>query len=125
MTDFLVRQIPLPLPRPMLEENIPGASNPGIKLDIPFPEAADVDLSYPLIGLDWVLYPWTRIKGFYMNYSDWMVSQLQTGTGYTNSDRWFDVLAFLIGAGVISVSVISVYYLLKLLIFAVKKILPR
>lgn len=123
MTDFFIKQIPLPLPRPVMEEVVEGSKEAGIKLDIPFPEAADVDLSYPLLGLDWVLYPWTVIRGFYMNYSDWMVNQLQTGTGYTNPDRWFDVLAFLIGAGVISVSVISVYYLLKLIFRLIKKFL--
>lgn len=73
MTDFFIRNTPTPMPRPMMEETIHGAANPGIKLDIPFPEMANIDLTYPLIGLDWVTYPWTYLKGLTMelwNYTN-------------------------------------------------------
>lgn len=66
MTDFFIRNIPTPLPRPIMEETIHGAANPGIRLDIPMPEMADIDLTYPLLGLDWVTYPWTYTKGLFM-----------------------------------------------------------
>lgn len=62
----MIKNTPIPLPRPVMEEIVPGGENPGIKLDIPIPEMADIDLSYPLIGLDWVVYPWTLTKGLTM-----------------------------------------------------------
>ncbi len=47
----------MPLPRPVMEEVIPGAVEAGIKLDIPFPEMATVDLTFPKIGLNWIRQP--------------------------------------------------------------------
>lgn len=42
-----------------MEEVHLGSDHAGINWNIPFPEMADIDLTYPLIGLDWVKYPWT------------------------------------------------------------------
>ena len=62
MTDFFIKNTPIPLPRPLIEEIIPGGVNPGIKLDIPFPEMADIDLSFPLVGTNWLLHPFREMK---------------------------------------------------------------
>lgn len=70
MTDFFMRAIPLPIPRPVMEEVHPVLDLPPLKFDIPIPEMADIDLTYPLLGLDWVMYPWTYTKGFFMEHSN-------------------------------------------------------
>ena len=96
---------------------------PPLKFDIPFPEMAEIDLTYPLVGLDWVLYPWTVTKGFIMElYSqlNTLHSQLQTGlTEYVPSDRWFELLGYLgIGVVAISLGVLS-YYVVSELIYGI------
>jgi len=62
MADFLIHAIPLPLPRPIMEEVVHGAKDAGIKFDIPIPETSDIDLSFPLVGMNWITYPWTLLK---------------------------------------------------------------
>lgn len=118
MTDFLIRVIPTPLPRPQMEEIIPGGKiNP---LDIPFPEMAEIDLSYPLVGLDWVLYPWTVTKGKTME----LINQLQTGIGYSDNvrDLGFEVLMFLAGMGILFFAGVICYYVVKEVSLAVRRI---
>jgi hypothetical protein len=61
LTDFFIKNTPLPLPRPVMEELVPGSDNPGIKLDIPFPEMADIDLSFPLVGMNYIWSYWNMI----------------------------------------------------------------
>ena len=113
MTDFFIRNVPTPTPRPIMEEMVHGGDNPGIKLDIPLPEMSDIDLTYPLLGLDWVLYPWTYLKGKTMDTSTKLtelLSQLNTGNvDYVNPDRWVDVLWF-VAAMVLLFSVLTVGY---------------
>lgn len=65
MTDFFIKLIPIPLPRPEMEEIIPGAKNAGIKLDIPFPDMANIDLTFPLVGSNYWLSLWTGFKDLF------------------------------------------------------------
>jgi hypothetical protein len=90
MTDFLVKGVPLPIPRPEMEEVHP-VLEVGEKLNFPLPELNDLDLTYPLVGLDWVksitidvvLYPWTYTKGKTMELLAQLNSlQSQLNTGY-------------------------------------------
>lgn len=52
ITDY----IPLPLSRPVMEENIPGGVLAQFKLDIPF-NPAEVDLTFPVVGMNWIRQP--------------------------------------------------------------------
>jgi len=66
MVDFVIKTVPLPLPRPLLEEVVPGAENANIHWNIPFPEMADVNLSFPVVGMNWLLQPWNNFRqGWY------------------------------------------------------------
>jgi hypothetical protein len=106
MADFFIKNTPIPVPRPIMEETITGGKiNP---LDIPLPEMADIDLTYPLVGLDWVksitidvvLYPWTYTKGKTMELLAQLNSlQSQLNTGYLPDNYNYgghDVWPFLI-----------------------------
>lgn len=84
MTDFLVRLIPLPLPRPVMEEVVTGGTLQ--KLEIPVPEMAEVDLSFPLVGSNYwlslqasVLHQWTGLKDMF---------KLE---GYEGRHGWFEI----------------------------------
>ena len=68
MTDILPVKIPLPIPRPEMEDLPLGSVNPGIHLDIPFPEMADIDLSFPLVGTNWMLHNWNNWKQGWLEF---------------------------------------------------------
>ena len=62
MTDILLTKIPLPIPRPVMEEVHLGSDHPGIDWHIPVPDMADIDLSFPLVGTNWLLSPFREMK---------------------------------------------------------------
>jgi len=87
MADLLVRHIPLPLPRPVMEETVEGAKN--VKMnwleEIPLPEMPELDLSWPKVGTEWLLQPWYEWKRFtemniYDFGNDWVELFLLVGT---------------------------------------------
>lgn len=120
MTDFLVTKIPLPIPRPEMEEVHP-VLEVGEKLNFPLPDINELDLSYPLVGLDWVLYPWTLLKGKTLNFINELHSQLNTGyTEYSSPDRWTDVLIFFAALGFLSGVIIVSWYVLKELGYTIR-----
>lgn len=85
MTDILVRAIPLPIPRPVMEEVHLGSDKPGIDWNIPMPDMANLDLSFPLVGSNWWLHQWSRFKDMFNLYEgkhSWYEFQLNSYEEY-------------------------------------------
>lgn len=61
--------IPLPLPRPVMEEDIPGGVLAQFKIDIPF-NPAEVDLTFPVVGMNWFRMKWNELNPFNFGWSE-------------------------------------------------------
>jgi hypothetical protein len=116
MADLLIKQIPLPLPRPVMEETVLGSDKPGIEWNIPLPDTAGVDLSFPVVGTQWLLQPWNRMMELFTNERFF---RSKTG-GYELLlyNRFEEVIVFVFVLGGVSLTLAGV-------VFVLEKILPK
>lgn len=116
MADILINKIPLPIPRPMMEEVHLGSANPGIDWSgkIPFPEMSDIDLSYPLLGTNWLMYPFHQLNNVATQLKDKTMNLWNEVNIYTSSEKVAnlgnEVLAMLLGLGIIFLIGSLIYY---------------
>lgn len=109
MADIIARTVPTPLPRPIMEEVVPGSQNLKLNWDIPVPSMAEIDLTWPKVGTEWLLQPfqYLRTKGNeLMGYLFELKNQLNTGVGIQLKESSFEIVSFL---GVIAAVVFLVY----------------
>lgn len=113
MTDFFIKLIPIPLPRPEMEEIIPGGVLREVKLDIPF-NPAEVDLTFPVVGFNWFRMKWNEMNPFSFGFAEdkhgWYNLLI-----YNNAS---EVLLFLGALGIIGLT-------LTVLILSIEKILEK
>lgn len=109
----ITEYIPLPLSRPVMEEDIPGGVLSQFKLDIPF-NPAEVDLSFPVVGLNWFRMKWNEWNPF--NFSWYEDKQ---GDYVLNIYNWQSEALLYLGA----VTVVGL--VLTLLILGTEKLLEK
>lgn len=82
VVEKVVEHIPLPTPRPVMEEVITGGKTIPFNLNIPFTQS-EVDLSFPLVGMNWISNIFSRIGD--------KMEQVYINAG----EKWLEVIFFL------------------------------